>query len=128
MAHIALGPTDIPHTRRPPPARPPRPGERGVTVWDGNRTSILHSMCKNAEKDWGWSGPSEIACYQGYPTRRGERNRKVWKREVITCYVRPRGSHSIVCRALALLAARVPFLVCPTLHFPGRCFVVVFVV
>ena len=42
--HIALGPTDIPHTRRTPaaPARaPPRPGERGVTVWDGDSPSML---------------------------------------------------------------------------------------
>ena len=41
---VALGPTDIPHTRRTPaaPARaPPRPGERGVTVWDGNSPSML---------------------------------------------------------------------------------------
>ena len=42
--HIALGPTDIPHTRRTPaaPARaPPRQGERGVTVWDGDSPSML---------------------------------------------------------------------------------------
>ena len=35
--HIALGPTDVPHTRRTPAApapAPPRPRERGVTVWD----------------------------------------------------------------------------------------------
>ena len=31
-----------PPSSAPPPARaPPRPGERGVTVWDGNRTSML---------------------------------------------------------------------------------------
>ena len=33
-------PAHSPHTRRPR-ARPTRPGERGVTVWDGNRTSML---------------------------------------------------------------------------------------
>ena len=42
-----------PQTSRTPvaPARArPTPGERGVTVWDGNRTGILHSRCKNADK------------------------------------------------------------------------------
>ena len=44
--HIALGPTDIPHTRRPR-ARPPRPGERGrVTVWDGDRSKISLSQTR----------------------------------------------------------------------------------
>jgi len=36
-----------PQTSRTPAApalAPPRPGERGVTAWDGNRTSILHSI------------------------------------------------------------------------------------
>ena len=58
--HIALGPTDIPHTRRTPaaPARaPPRPGERGVTVWDGNRTSMLSPGSTTQSKGLGWSGP-----------------------------------------------------------------------
>ena len=36
----------------PPPARaPPRPGERGVTVWDGDRRDTSHSMCENAERN-----------------------------------------------------------------------------
>ena len=49
---LTHGPTDIPHTRRTPaapPRAPPRPGERGVTAWEG-QPSILHSMCKNADK------------------------------------------------------------------------------
>ena len=56
--HIALGPTDIPHTRRTPaaPARaPPRPGERGVTVWDG-QPEYVESWLNNAGNKRGWSG------------------------------------------------------------------------
>ena len=53
--HIALGPTDIPHTRRTPaaPARaPPRPGERGVTVWDGRQQNeYVESWLNNAERN-----------------------------------------------------------------------------
>ena len=56
--HIALGLTDIPHTRRTPaaPARaPPRPGERGVTVWD-YEPEYVESWLNNAENKRGWSG------------------------------------------------------------------------
>ena len=55
----------------PPPARaPPRPGERGVTAWDGNRTSVfLHSMsmsmsctmCKNAERNESRPAPKSVS-------------------------------------------------------------------
>ena len=49
-----------PQTSRTPaaPARaPPRPGERGVTVWDGNRTSMLSPGSTTQSKGLGWSGP-----------------------------------------------------------------------
>ena len=50
-----------PQTSRTPaaPARaPPRPGERGVTVWDGNSPSMLSpgSTTVNAGFKRGWSG------------------------------------------------------------------------
>jgi len=54
--HIALGLTDIPHTRRP--RAPPTPaGRKGSDIWDGNRTSNKRvsctpcRMCKNAERN-----------------------------------------------------------------------------
>ena len=70
--HIALGPTDVPHTRRTPaaPARaPPRPGERGVTVWDG-QPEYVESWLNNAGNKRGWSGSQvrltrlELAIYR----------------------------------------------------------------
>ena len=40
----------------PPPARaPPRPGERGVTVWDG-QPEYVESWLNNAGNKRGWSG------------------------------------------------------------------------
>ena len=39
--HLALGPRQTSRTPAAPARAPPRPGERGVTVWDGNSPSML---------------------------------------------------------------------------------------
>ena len=47
-------PSHPPHTRAPARA-PPRPGERGVTVWDG-QPEYVESWLNNAGNKRGWSG------------------------------------------------------------------------
>ena len=48
MAHIALGPTDIPHTRRPR-ARPTPAGRKGSDSLGRQQNEYVESWLNNAE-------------------------------------------------------------------------------
>ena len=58
--HIALGLTDIPHTRRTPAApraRPTPAGREGSDSLGWQQTEYVESWLNNADKGLGWSGP-----------------------------------------------------------------------
>ena len=53
--HIALGPTDIPHTRRPPRAPTPA-GRKGSDSLGWQQPEYVESWLNNADNKRGWSG------------------------------------------------------------------------